>query len=614
MNMIRRIGSVLLAVIIVVGTSMYYKTSAASTLTDRNDFMWGINGHNKDSSPAYHGAYLENQIKLAAELGSVIYRFNLNPKSPADYEYLDKVVYLAACYGMELMLCFDDHVSNTITIENRFKTVASRYNGKKGYGLIRYFQMFNETDAEVLKIGTNGSVESDINMDEFNAWVSKYKAGSKGLREGNPDCKIIINSNWVRHGWYTLLKKADVDFDIVGVDWYARWSLARGYWSSSAGCMGDPKDSLKWLLNLFPEKQIIVCEVNLADPGYVGNNPDADENDIESLPRLLEDIYTCDNYNKRIIGAIIYELLNEPNLEPEGTVEREARFGLVKANRYGVIGEKKPIYGVVQQLWGGGAVRKNLTPSGFEQYLKEHPINISEDENTLSITRPVANKPEIPTKSGNSSSTANIDSETVEEEKPELATPIPDNPTPDNPESDAWQRHLGGKVSVLADTGIIPENAEINVKEKIAAEDKLAKIRKKYGVNSVFAGYYDITLKDTNGKDIQPNGKLIVSIKLDEKYIGDKALIVARVEADGETTEINAQFRNGYATFETDHFSIYAIIKKAGEIKTDEFPMIFMVIIGTVLLLLIAGAVVLILKFKPKNFFGKKATGGKENV
>jgi len=334
-------------------------------LIGRDKFIWGINGHHRGYK-AYPEIFFEEQLKISAELGCKMYRFNYNPGTSDEYEYLDRVVYLTACYGMELMLVFDDPAIDTATAESRFKTVASRYDGKKGYGFVRYFQMFNETDAMVLNQGANGSGEPDINMDEFNAWVSKYKAGSKGLREGNPDCKIIINSNWIRQGWYTLLKKADVDFDIVGVDWYARWSLEQGYWSSSPGCMGDPKKLLKWLLDLFPEKQFMFCEVNLGDPGCVGNDPDADENDTESLPRLLEDIYTCDNYNKRIIGAIIYELLNQSSFETIGAVEREARFGLVETSNYGVIGEKKPIYGIIQQMWGGSSAQKS-TPIGFEK-------------------------------------------------------------------------------------------------------------------------------------------------------------------------------------------------------------------------------------------------------
>lgn len=56
------------------------------------------------------------------------------------------------------------------------------------------------------------------------------------------------------------------------------------------------------------------------------------------------------------------------------------------------------------------------------------------------------------------------------------------------------------------------------------------------------------------------NGKFLVSIPVPEKYEG-KALIIYYVDSEdnNKVTEYNVVVKDGYATFETDHFSIYTL-------------------------------------------------------
>lgn len=72
---------------------------------------------------------------------------------------------------------------------------------------------------------------------------------------------------------------------------------------------------------------------------------------------------------------------------------------------------------------------------------------------------------------------------------------------------------------------------------------------------------FDISLKsDAQDKMITKldNGKFLVSIPIPEKYNG-KSLVVYYVSEDGKITEHTVTPKDGYATFETDHFSTYTL-------------------------------------------------------
>jgi len=61
---------------VVIAASLVVPASATEAkLTQRSDFIWGVNGHNY-SYAAYPKSAFEQQIKLAAELGVGVYRFN----------------------------------------------------------------------------------------------------------------------------------------------------------------------------------------------------------------------------------------------------------------------------------------------------------------------------------------------------------------------------------------------------------------------------------------------------------------------------------------------------------------------------------------------------------
>ena len=129
-----------------LGAAALPAAAAGTELTQRSDFIWGVNGHNKGYA-AYPESQVEKQIKVAAELGVGIYRFNYNPATLDEIEYLDYVVKLCKAYGLKMMLVMDNsgpapnsdgyqsskEASYISALADRGRMIAARYAGKIDY-------------------------------------------------------------------------------------------------------------------------------------------------------------------------------------------------------------------------------------------------------------------------------------------------------------------------------------------------------------------------------------------------------------------------------------------------------------------------------------------------
>lgn len=74
-----------------------------------------------------------------------------------------------------------------------------------------------------------------------------------------------------------------------------------------------------------------------------------------------------------------------------------------------------------------------------------------------------------------------------------------------------------------------------------------------------------------NDKNVQPNGKVKVHVPIPEGMDSNTSKIY-RQEADGSWTVLNAKVEGNYLVFETDHFSLYAIIGDKAELKIASLP------------------------------------------
>ena len=97
----------------------------------------------------------------------------------------------------------------------------------------------------------------------------------------------------------------------------------------------------------------------------------------------------------------------------------------------------------------------------------------------------------------------------------------------------------------------IPDGAQLKAEKLASEKDKVV---------------FDISLvKD--GVKVQPNGEVTVKIPVPEG-MDSSVLKVYREETDGNFTDMNAYYTNGYMVFTTDHFSKYVLT--AEEIQPSE--------------------------------------------
>ncbi len=90
--------------------------------------------------------------------------------------------------------------------------------------------------------------------------------------------------------------------------------------------------------------------------------------------------------------------------------------------------------------------------------------------------------------------------------------------------------------------------------------------------NGKFGKYtsFDISF-EINGKKVQPNGMIRIKIPLPTNY-SHNSVKVFFIDDKGNKIKLNSTYENGYISFETDHFSEYAIVDESSKIETPVEP------------------------------------------
>lgn len=137
-------------------------------------------------------------------------------------------------------------------------------------------------------------------------------------------------------------------------------------------------------------------------------------------------------------------------------------------------------------------------------------------------------------------------------------------------------------IKLESNTSVIPNDTVLEVKP---ITDGIILSTVKESLNGISTEFkiYDITLK-SNGTEIQPNGKVKISIPIPSDYNKDR-LEVYRIADNGEKIRYEITIEGDYATFETDHFSTYVLAEReeqqgqttnneqtSNEHKLDETP------------------------------------------
>lgn len=112
-----------------------------------------------------------------------------------------------------------------------------------------------------------------------------------------------------------------------------------------------------------------------------------------------------------------------------------------------------------------------------------------------------------------------------------------------------------GNVEVSAGAGVLPSDASLQVKDykEDVLADAMKEIAEKYQA-------YDISIS-SNGQTIQPNGMVTVRMRIPSGY-KKEMIAVYYVDKKGNLTLLKSTIDGDYIVFETNHFSVYAIVEE----------------------------------------------------
>ena len=121
-------------------------------------------------------------------------------------------------------------------------------------------------------------------------------------------------------------------------------------------------------------------------------------------------------------------------------------------------------------------------------------------------------------------------------------------------------------IKLETTTDVVPEGTKL-VAEEVKSGNNYNTVVKAVENDVEKFVLYDISLVNNNAT-IQPSGKVKVSIPVPSGYDTSK-IVVYRVADDGTKTKYDTTIKEGYITFETDHFSNYVVAEeKAKETTT----------------------------------------------
>jgi hypothetical protein len=86
---------------------------------------------------------------------------------------------------------------------------------------VDYYQLANEGGAESLIGGRAGTSASDFDDGRYNNVKDYIKGLSDGIASGDPSAKKIVTISWVHTGFLDRLIGDNVNFDMIGIDWYS---------------------------------------------------------------------------------------------------------------------------------------------------------------------------------------------------------------------------------------------------------------------------------------------------------------------------------------------------------------------------------------------------------
>jgi len=322
-------------------------------------FIWG----------AHAGAYALNkkvdkyspqraglEVSKAKDLGINLVRANLEtnisykPKFSIKYADKDNDDYInqLTSAGLDVLLVLDPDIPKTISKADYFAEGYSlgSYAAKRYKGKVNYYQLANEVSGTIAKpekySGETFKGDSGIeySKERYDVTLNWLKGLAKGIRENNPEAKIVVSGHWVAYDIFGKLLGDGADFDIIGWAWYS----SDGTDVTAREYNYGQRFNLAEKLAIY-KKDLWIVESN-RDGGSYGKNGEKEQADFFS--KILQNIYSTNLFKGFIVFTLFDNVVAGQTGNPQdgtlGIVKVEEESGEMK------IKSNKKTFGVYQNF------------------------------------------------------------------------------------------------------------------------------------------------------------------------------------------------------------------------------------------------------------------------
>ncbi len=311
---------------------------------EKNQFAWGVNT-SAFQIDNYNQETAQKQIDIIKDLGVNTVRVFLERKielDPYSVQYYDDAnddfIDKLNSAGVDVVLIIDGDIIGTAGKTQydqeqlgyeMASRAAIRYKGK-----VKYYQIANEvtgttvkpSDPEFKDATFKGETGLEYSIDRYDSALKWLKGMSKGIRENDPDAKIIVSGHWVLHDVIKKMIDDGLDFDILGWAWYSEDGL-----DINKRSFNDQNINLFQILNDIG-KPVWIIESNQHQGSYGEGDLKKGEKDQSEFIRNFINL----NYEKGLFdGYIVYTLFDAPTFADKNRKEQDAHWGLVAVDKDG---------------------------------------------------------------------------------------------------------------------------------------------------------------------------------------------------------------------------------------------------------------------------------------
>ena len=327
---------IVLFVLILVGAGgyfgwRYYNQSqvtvspTVTTRTAKDGFVWGVTTR-ANALAKYYPTRWEEQIKLAKDLNIGYVRIDWEANAWYNGK-LDPVGLNQALIAEIEKQGMKPYVG-LAPLNDMFKSEDPYTDGysvaygvaKEEKGKVDYYQLDNEISSQALKGGEfPGDKEDQYDQAKYKKIAQWLNGANAGVKAADPNAKTVVVGQWTQTAFFDMLKKDDINFDIIGWDWFSDMGLMKDVKIFDGTYLVDKLKSF--------DKPVMLVEVGQRPDGNKTKGFTVDE---DKQVKFISDMADWAHGSGFIKGFFAFELTDLTNYGPGGYVDR---YGLVDFER-----------------------------------------------------------------------------------------------------------------------------------------------------------------------------------------------------------------------------------------------------------------------------------------